>query len=70
MNAPKQGAYGANDDLVDYILGITFEIWEAGGVDLIAVLQPKDHRLRTRRHHEGFSRDDRWYQRHARRFPG
>jgi predicted ester cyclase len=35
MNAPKQGAYGANDDLVDYILGITFEIWEAGGVDLI-----------------------------------
>jgi len=35
MKTPEQGAYGANDDLVDYILGITFEIWEAGGVDLI-----------------------------------
>jgi len=29
------GAYGADDDIVDYILGITFEIWEGGGVDLI-----------------------------------
>ena len=35
MNTSKQGAYGANDDLVDYILGITFEIWEAGGIGLI-----------------------------------
>jgi predicted ester cyclase len=35
MNTLEHGAYGANDDLVDYILGITFEIWEAGGVDLI-----------------------------------
>lgn len=29
------GAYGADDDVVDYILGITYEIWEEGGVDLI-----------------------------------
>jgi len=35
MTTPSKGAYGASDDLVDYILGITFEIWEAGGVDLI-----------------------------------
>lgn len=35
MNATKQGAYGADDDIVDFILGITFEIWEEGGVELI-----------------------------------
>lgn len=35
MTSPAEGAYGANDDLVDYILGITFEIWEAGEVALI-----------------------------------
>jgi predicted ester cyclase len=35
MNAQPQGAYGADDDIVDYILGITFEIWEEGGVELI-----------------------------------
>ena len=35
MNQPLQGAYGADDDIVDYILGITFEIWEGGGVELI-----------------------------------
>ncbi len=35
MTATQHGAYGADDDLVDYILGITFEIWEQGGVDLI-----------------------------------
>lgn len=35
MKPVSNGTYGANDDLVDYILGITFEIWEAGGVDLI-----------------------------------
>jgi predicted ester cyclase len=35
MTSVSTGAYGADDDLVDYILGITFEIWEAGGVDLI-----------------------------------
>ncbi len=29
------GAYGAQDDIVDYILGITFEIWEARGIELI-----------------------------------
>lgn len=33
-NAPT-GAYGADDGLVDYILGITYEIWEQRGVDLI-----------------------------------
>lgn len=35
MTATHPGAYSADDDLVDYILGITFEIWEEGGVDLI-----------------------------------
>lgn len=31
----KKGAYGPDDDIVDFILGITFEIWEEGGVELI-----------------------------------
>lgn len=35
MNNPPRGAYGPDDDIVDYILGITFEIWEQGGVELI-----------------------------------
>ncbi len=35
MDTPKQGAYGPDDDIVDFILGITFEIWEEGGVELI-----------------------------------
>jgi len=35
MTSKNTGAYGATDDLVDYILGITFEIWEEGNVDLI-----------------------------------
>ena len=35
MAAINTGDYGADDDLADYILGITFEIWEAGNVDLI-----------------------------------
>lgn len=35
MTTTHSGAYSADDDLVDYILGITFEIWEEGGVDLI-----------------------------------
>lgn len=35
MAATNTGAYSAAADLVDYILGITFEIWEEGGVDLI-----------------------------------
>ena len=35
MAATNRGAYGADDDLVDYILGITFEIWEERGIDLI-----------------------------------
>jgi predicted ester cyclase len=35
MTGTQHGGYGADDDLVDYILGITFEIWEQGGVDLI-----------------------------------
>jgi hypothetical protein len=29
------GAFGADDALVDYILGITFEIWEQRGIELI-----------------------------------
>jgi predicted ester cyclase len=35
MTATSEGAYGAHHDLVDYILGITFEIWEEGRVELI-----------------------------------
>lgn len=35
MTETRQGAYGADDDIVDYILGITFEIWEQRGVELI-----------------------------------
>lgn len=35
MTTPAKGGYDADDDIVDYILGITFEIWEEGGVDLI-----------------------------------
>jgi len=35
MTKDKQGAYGPDDDIVDYILGITFEIWEQRGVELI-----------------------------------
>ena len=31
----KRGRYGAGSELVDYILGITFEIWEERGVELI-----------------------------------
>ena len=31
----RQGRYTSNDGLVDYILGITYEIWEEGGLDLI-----------------------------------
>ena len=35
MMKMKKGAYGPDDDLVDYILGITFEIWEERGIELI-----------------------------------
>ncbi len=35
MSAQRKGAYNADDDIVDFILGITFEIWEEGGVELI-----------------------------------
>ncbi|MEM9529775.1 MAG: ester cyclase [Pseudomonadota bacterium] len=31
----NKGAYGAASHILDYILGITYEIWEEGGVDLI-----------------------------------
>ena len=31
----RQGRYTSSDGLVDYILGITYEIWEEGGLDLI-----------------------------------
>ncbi|MDH5619948.1 MAG: ester cyclase [Gammaproteobacteria bacterium] len=36
MTEKRKGAYGADDELVDYILGITFEIWEQRNVDLIS----------------------------------
>lgn len=42
MNDRKRGAYGADDDIVDYILGITFEIWEQGDVELIDEYYSKD----------------------------
>jgi predicted ester cyclase len=35
MTEHGKGAYGSDDGLVDYILGITFEIWEQRKVDLI-----------------------------------
>ena len=35
MNDSPKGAYGADDGLVDFILGITFEIWEQRGIELI-----------------------------------
>jgi len=38
----RQGAYGADDDIVDFILGITYEIWEERGVDLIHEYYAKD----------------------------
>jgi len=31
----RHGAYDGDDDIVDFILGITYEIWEERGVDLI-----------------------------------
>ncbi len=36
MSKRKSGGYGADDSLLDYILGITHEIWEQGQVNLIA----------------------------------
>lgn len=35
MSEMQQGAYGAENGLVDYILGITFEIWEQRRIELI-----------------------------------
>ncbi len=35
MNAAGRGAYGADNHVVDFILGITYEIWEQRGIDLI-----------------------------------
>lgn len=35
MAQARRGAYGADHDIVDFILGITFEIWEQRGVELI-----------------------------------
>lgn len=35
MQAKQQGDYTADHSLVEYILGITYEIWEEGGIDLI-----------------------------------
>jgi predicted ester cyclase len=42
MSKRPAGAYGADNDIVDYILGITFEIWEEGHVDLIDQYYSKD----------------------------
>jgi predicted ester cyclase len=35
MTTSQTGAYGAGDMLVDYILGITYEIWEERNIELI-----------------------------------
>lgn len=35
MNSDLGGAYTTDDDIVDFILGITYEIWEQGGLELI-----------------------------------
>ncbi len=42
MTEGRTGAYGPDDDIVDYILGITYEIWEERGVDLIHQYYAKD----------------------------
>jgi predicted ester cyclase len=36
MTSSQSGAYGADNTLVDYILGITYEIWEERGIELIS----------------------------------
>ena len=35
VNERSGGAYGPGSDIVDFILGITFEIWEQRGIELI-----------------------------------
>ena len=35
MTSNQSGAYGADNTLVDYILGITYEIWEERKIQLI-----------------------------------
>ena len=42
MTEGRTGAYGPDDDIVDFILGITFEIWEERGVELIHQYYAKD----------------------------
>jgi len=42
MNTGRKGAYGPDNDIVDYILGITFEIWEERGVELIQQYYAED----------------------------
>ena len=42
MTEGRTGAYGPDDDIVDYLLGITYEIWEERGVDLIHQYYAKD----------------------------
>ena len=42
MTEGRTGAYGPDDDIVDFILGITFEIWEERGVELIHQYYGKD----------------------------
>ena len=43
----KRGRYGADSELVDYILGITFEIWEGRGLELIHQYYAPDCRLHS-----------------------
>ena len=42
MTERRTGAYGPDDDIVDYILGITYEIWEESGVALIPQYSAED----------------------------
>jgi len=42
MNDRKQGAYGADSDILDYVLGTNFEIWAQGEVDLVSQYYGRD----------------------------
>jgi predicted ester cyclase len=42
QNGKPKAAYGVDSELVDYILGITFEIWEQGQVEYIHDYYAKD----------------------------
>ena len=70
MTNAAKGAFGADDDLVDYILGITFEIWEERGIDLIdQYYGPETIVICVGRYQSRCRCDDRRNKRHARGVP-